>query len=108
MSLTSITSLFRSRRRREPVVLRVADARIPTRYGVFTAFVYNQALGLKPFQPFPDKPGTMSYYTPPPEFFEDVDVMSEWGREAVAVGMRAQPGARKKASKVRSAVGRRP
>ena len=44
MSLTSITSLFRSRRRREPVVLRVADARIPTRYGVFTAFVYKSVI----------------------------------------------------------------
>ena len=44
MSLTSITGLFRSRRRREPVVLRVADARIPTRYGVFTAFVYKSVI----------------------------------------------------------------
>ena len=49
-----------------------------------------QAMGLKPFRPFPDKPGTMSYYTPPPEFFEDADVMREWGRAAVAVGIRAQ------------------
>ena len=44
MSLTSITGLFRSRRRREPVVLRVADARIPTRFGVFTAFVYKSVI----------------------------------------------------------------
>jgi DNA transformation protein len=61
-----------------------------------------QALGLKAFQPFPDKPGTMSYCTPPPEFFEDADVMKEWGREAVAVGMRAKGKkgkARKKAAK---------
>ena len=56
-----------------------------------------QTLGLKAFQPFPDKPGTMSYYPPPPEFFENEDVMREWGREAVAVGMRAK--VRKKSAK---------
>src|SRR5712692_3323521 len=49
-----------------------------------------EALGLQPFQPFPDKPGTMSYYPPPTEFFEDPDVMLEWGRAAVAAGMRAR------------------
>jgi DNA transformation protein len=49
-----------------------------------------EALGMRPFQPFPDKPNSMSYYTPPPEFFEDGDVMLEWGRAAVATGTRAQ------------------
>jgi len=49
-----------------------------------------EALGLKPFQPFADKPMTMSYYPPPPEFFEDTEVMLLWGREAVAVGRRAK------------------
>lgn len=49
-----------------------------------------EALRLKAFRPFPDKPQSMSYYTPPPEFFEDADVMLEWGRAAVAVGMRAK------------------
>ena len=48
------------------------------------------ALGLTPFQPFADKPMTMSYYPPPPEFFEDTEVMLLWGREAVAVGRRAK------------------
>src|ERR1700733_11147678 len=38
------------------------------------------ALGLKAFRPFPDQPHGMSYYTPPPEFFEDADVMLEWGK----------------------------
>ena len=48
-----------------------------------------EALNLKAFQPFPDKPGTMQYYPPPAEFFEDADVMAEWGRAAVEVGKRA-------------------
>jgi TfoX/Sxy family transcriptional regulator of competence genes len=32
----------------------------------------------------------MQYYTPPAEFFEDSDVMEEWGQAAVEVGRRAQ------------------
>jgi DNA transformation protein len=48
-----------------------------------------QALSLRPFQPFPDNPGTMGYYPPPAEFFEDSDVMAEWGQAAVEVGKRA-------------------
>jgi len=43
----------------------------------------------KPFQPFPDQPGTMQYYPPPPEFFEDPDVMREWGSAAVEAGGRS-------------------
>jgi DNA transformation protein len=60
-----------------------------------------QALGARPFQPFPDKESAMNYYPPPPEFFEDADVMLEWGRAAVAVGMAAKKGKprKKKAGK---------
>lgn len=49
-----------------------------------------QALGLKAFQPFPDQPGTMGYYPPPAEFFEDPEAMADWGRAAVETGRRAQ------------------
>ena len=49
-----------------------------------------EALGLKAFQPFEGQSGTMSYYPPPAEFFEDADVMLEWGREAVGAGLRAK------------------
>jgi len=58
-----------------------------------------QALGLKPFQPFPDQPGTMQYYPPPAEFFEDSGVMDEWGRAAVECGRRAQAKRKPKAAK---------
>lgn len=58
-----------------------------------------QAVGLKPFQPFPDQPGTMQYYPPPAEFFEDSDVMGEWGRAAVECGRRAQAKRKPKAAK---------
>jgi hypothetical protein len=32
----------------------------------------------------------MQYYPPPAEFFEDPDVMKEWGRAAVETGRRAR------------------
>jgi DNA transformation protein len=63
-----------------------------------------EALGLKPFFPFEGK-ASMSYYQPPPEFFEDADAMLEWGRSAVRAGLRAK--AMKKPAKQRSAVRRK-
>ena len=58
-----------------------------------------ERLGLKPFQPFPDQPGTMQYYPPPAEFFEDPDTMADWGRAAVETGRRAQAKRKPKAKK---------
>ena len=55
-----------------------------------------QALGLEPFRPFPDNPGTMQYYPPPAEFFEDSDAMREWGHAAVEAGRRAKAAPRKR------------
>ena len=72
-----------------------------------------EALGLKPFQPFPDQPGTMQYYPPPAEFFEDADAMLEWGQAAVECGRRAlakrkPKGTKAKAKAARPARKRRP
>jgi DNA transformation protein len=49
-----------------------------------------ESRGLKPFQPFEDKPGVMQFYPPPAEFFDDPDVMADWGRAAVEVGRRGK------------------
>jgi DNA transformation protein len=49
-----------------------------------------EKLGLKPFQPFEDRSGVMSYYTAPPEIFEDSDSMKRWIGSAVDAGRRAQ------------------
>lgn len=49
-----------------------------------------EALGLEAFRPFPDKPSKMLYFPPPAEFFENLDVLLDWGRQAVAVGGRSQ------------------
>jgi len=57
-----------------------------------------EALGLKPFQPFPDQPGTMQYYPPPAEFFEDAEAREEWGGAAVKCGLRARTKGKKKPS----------
>ncbi|MBS1871860.1 MAG: TfoX/Sxy family protein [Acidobacteria bacterium] len=62
-----------------------------------------EAAGLKAFQPYADRADTMSYYTPPPEFFEDRDVLLDWGRAAVAA---AQRGASKKKPARRKGVQR--
>jgi DNA transformation protein len=64
-----------------------------------------EARGLEPFRPFAEKPGTMQYYPPPPEFFEDPDVRQAWGKAAVEAGRRAQ--ARKKPRQKRTAAERR-
>src|ERR1700680_687546 len=64
-----------------------------------------EALGLKPFQPFPNQPGTMQYYPPPAEFFEDADAIAEWGQAAVECGRRAQ--AKRKPKGGKSAKGPR-
>ena len=58
-----------------------------------------EELGLKAFQPFPDKPNSMSYYAPPAEFYEDRDVMLEWGSAAVGVAIRAADKKKKPAKK---------
>lgn len=56
-------------------------------------------LGLRPFQPFPDKPEVMQYYPPPPEFFDNGEEMERWGRLAVEAARRAKArkGKRKRA-----------
>ena len=59
------------------------------------------SLGLTAFQPFPDNPGTMQYFQPPAEFFEDSDAMREWGRDAVSAGRRAKAKRKPKAARKR-------
>jgi DNA transformation protein len=66
-----------------------------------------ERLGRRPFRPFEEKmvaqgrpdAAVMQFYPPPAEFFEDRDVMREWGRKAVEAGRRAA--ARKKRPGVR-------
>jgi DNA transformation protein len=62
-----------------------------------------EALGLKPFRPFEDRPEVMQYYPPPAEFFEDADAMDRWGRAAVEVGRRAKDKKAKKRTPKRAA-----
>jgi DNA transformation protein len=59
---------------------------------------------LKPFQPFPDQPGTMSYYPPPDAFFDNRDEMLRWGRLGLDAGLRAA--ARKTKAQPRAKPGR--
>ncbi len=54
-----------------------------------------ESRGLKAFQPFADKPGTMGYFQAPPEVFEDPESMRHWVGGAVEVGRRAKQKGRK-------------
>ena len=45
--------------------------------------------GIRPFQPYPDKPGVMQYYPAPPEIFEDPKALKQWAGGAVQAGQRA-------------------
>jgi DNA transformation protein len=45
--------------------------------------------GCTPFQPYPDRPGTMQYYTVPLEVLESAPALVEWGRRAVGAAARA-------------------
>ena len=47
-----------------------------------------EARGCKPFQPFPDKPGTMKYFQAPPEIFDDPDACQRWATGAINAGSR--------------------
>src|SRR6202011_3647670 len=44
LQLISIADLIRYRRHREKLIRRVSEARIPTRHGDFTAYVYESLL----------------------------------------------------------------
>lgn len=61
-----------------------------------------EALGLPAFQPFKDGRMSVRYCQAPPAFFEDVDVMQEWGRAAVEVSRRTP--AKKPRKKSRSGL----
>lgn len=43
------------------------------------------AEGSKPFQPFPQKPATMSYYDVPPDVIENSEVFITWSQESLAI-----------------------
>ncbi len=47
-----------------------------------------EALGLKPFRPFPDKPTSMQYYPAPPEVLEDRDELHSWAARSVEAARR--------------------
>ena len=44
-----------------------------------------EARGMKPFQPFPDRPMTMSYYELPPDLLDDSDSLRVWAARSIAI-----------------------
>lgn len=45
--------------------------------------------GMRPFKPYPDRAGTMQYYSVPVDVLESALELEEWARKAVAVARRA-------------------
>ena len=44
-----------------------------------------EARGMTPFQPFPDRPTTMSYYEFPPELLDQPDELRGWAMRSIAI-----------------------
>ena len=44
-----------------------------------------EARGMKPFQPFPDRPMTMSYYELPTDLLDDSDSLRVWAARSIAI-----------------------
>ena len=47
-----------------------------------------EALGLRPFKPFDDKPTVMPYFPPPESALDDPDELLLWARPALAAAIR--------------------
>jgi DNA transformation protein len=47
-----------------------------------------EAVGMSPFQPFPDKPTVMQYYGVPAEALENTDMLREWAQKALLIAQR--------------------
>jgi DNA transformation protein len=45
--------------------------------------------GMKPFKPYSDRPGTMSYYEVPASILECAPDLEKWARAAIRVAQRA-------------------
>ena len=60
--------------------------------------------GMKPFQPFPDRPMTMSYYELPPELLDDPEALRVWTARSIAIARSAKKTKRPKVSPRRKRV----
>ena len=63
-----------------------------------------EGAGGRPFQPYPDRAGTMQYYSVPVAILEDNDELVRWARTSIAVAkqQRAMRPASAKPSKLRA------
>ena len=60
-----------------------------------------EARGMKPFQPFPDRPMTMSYYELPTDLLDDSETLRIWSARSIAIARNAQKAKSRKASSKR-------
>jgi len=62
-----------------------------------------EARGMKPFQPFPDRPMTMSYYELPTVLLDDSETLRIWSARSIAIACNARKAKSRKASSKRKA-----
>ncbi len=61
-----------------------------------------KARGMRPFQPFPDRPTAMSYFEVPADLFDDAEELKAWALRSVAVARQAKKSPAKKPRKTSS------
>ncbi len=67
-----------------------------------------EAAGLKPFEvEMQGKKGTMSYYKPPDDIYDDEDVLRHWTGLALGAAARAKKPAKKKSTAKKKAAGKK-
>ena len=62
----------------------IADDVAYLKVGDSNRAAFEQA-GSSPFQPFPDKATTMSYYEIPPDVLESPDELAQWAKRSLAI-----------------------
>ena len=63
--------------------------------------------GMKPFQPFPDRPMTMSYYELPPALLDDEEKLRVWTERSIAIARSAKKAKRPRVSTRRQRVAKK-
>ena len=63
--------------------------------------------GMKPFQPFPDRPMTMSYYELPPALLDDEEKLRVWTERSITSARSAKKAKRPRVSTRRKRVAKK-
>jgi DNA transformation protein len=57
---------------------------------------------MKAFKPYPNRPGSMTYYAVPPGVLENASDLAAWARKAIAVAAGSSPPSRRRRTGIRA------